>query len=44
MLVAGSASPAEAGTGQLLVHLRSLLPGLAGALRQVGNVIVKGVS
>jgi DNA-binding MurR/RpiR family transcriptional regulator len=33
--------PAEAGTGQLLVHLRSLLPGLAGALRQVANVILE---
>ncbi|GAA1320765.1 MurR/RpiR family transcriptional regulator [Pseudonocardia xinjiangensis] len=41
MVLAGSDSPAEAGTGQLLVHLRSLLPGLAGALRQVGNVILE---
>ncbi|MFC4945969.1 MurR/RpiR family transcriptional regulator [Pseudonocardia sp. GCM10023141] len=33
--------PAEAGSGQLLVHLRSVLPGLTGALRQVANVILE---
>jgi DNA-binding MurR/RpiR family transcriptional regulator len=38
---AGSEPPVEAGAGQLLVHLRSVLPGLAGALRQVGNVILE---
>src|SRR5687768_8905190 len=38
---AGSEPPVEAGTGQLLAHLRSVLPGLAGALRQVGNVILE---
>ncbi len=38
---AGSDPPLEAGTGQLLAHLRSVLPGLAGALRQVGNVILE---
>jgi DNA-binding MurR/RpiR family transcriptional regulator len=30
-----------AGRGQLLVHLRSLLPGLSGALRQVAGVILE---
>jgi DNA-binding MurR/RpiR family transcriptional regulator len=40
-VTAGSEPPLEAGTGQLLVHLRSVLPGLAGALRQVGNVILE---
>jgi DNA-binding MurR/RpiR family transcriptional regulator len=38
---AGSEPPVEAGAGQLLVHLRSVLPGLAGALRQVGNAILE---
>ena len=40
-VTAGSEPPVEAGTGQLLAHLRSVLPGLAGALRQVGNVILE---
>jgi DNA-binding MurR/RpiR family transcriptional regulator len=40
-VTAGSEPPLEAGTGQLLVHLRSVLPGLAGALRQVGNAILE---
>ena len=40
-LPAGSDASMEAGAGQLLVHLRSVLPGLAGALRQVGNVILE---
>ena len=40
-LTAGSDASEEAGSGQLLVHLRSVLPGLAGALRQVGNVILE---
>ena len=30
-VTAGSEPPVEAGTGQLLAHLRSVLPGLAGA-------------
>jgi DNA-binding MurR/RpiR family transcriptional regulator len=41
VVTAGSEPPVEAGSGQLLVHLRSVLPGLAGALRQVGNVILE---
>lgn len=40
-VTAGSEPPVEAGTGQLLSHLRSVLPGLAGALRQVGTVILE---
>jgi DNA-binding MurR/RpiR family transcriptional regulator len=40
-VVAGSEPPTETGSGQLLVHLRSVLPGLAGALRQVGTVILE---
>jgi DNA-binding MurR/RpiR family transcriptional regulator len=40
-VAAGSEPPVETGSGQLLVHLRSVLPGLAGALRQVGNVILE---
>ena len=40
-VTAGSEPPVEAGTGQLLAHLRSVLPGLAGALRQVGNAILE---
>jgi DNA-binding MurR/RpiR family transcriptional regulator len=40
-LTAGSDPSVEAGSGQLLVHLRSVLPGLPGALRQVGNVILE---
>jgi DNA-binding MurR/RpiR family transcriptional regulator len=40
-VAAGSEPPLEAGRGQLLAHLRSVLPGLAGALRQVGNVILE---
>ncbi|HLU56210.1 MAG TPA: MurR/RpiR family transcriptional regulator [Pseudonocardia sp.] len=40
-VTAGSDPPVEAGRGQLLSHLRSVLPGLAGALRQVGNVILE---
>jgi DNA-binding MurR/RpiR family transcriptional regulator len=40
-VAAGSEPPVEAGTGQLLAHLRSVLPGLAGALRQVGNAILE---
>ena len=40
-VTAGSEPPVEAGTGQLLAHLRSVLPGLAGALRQVGNVMAR---
>jgi DNA-binding MurR/RpiR family transcriptional regulator len=38
-LPAGS-DPAVAGAGQLLVQLRSRLPGLSGALRQVADVIL----
>ncbi|OLT09367.1 RpiR family transcriptional regulator [Pseudonocardia sp. CNS-139] len=40
-LPAGPEPPVEAGSGQLLVHLRSVLPGLPGALRQVGTVILE---
>jgi DNA-binding MurR/RpiR family transcriptional regulator len=40
-VTAGSEPPVEAGRGQLLAHLRSVLPGLAGALRQVGTVILE---
>jgi DNA-binding MurR/RpiR family transcriptional regulator len=40
-VTAGTDPPVEASTGQLLVHLRSLLPDLAGALRQVANVILE---
>lgn len=40
-VTAGSDPPLEAGAGQLLSHLRSVLPGLAGALRQVGTVILE---
>jgi DNA-binding MurR/RpiR family transcriptional regulator len=40
-VTAGSEPPVEAATGQLLAHLRSVLPGLAGALRQVGVAILE---
>lgn len=40
-VTAGTDPPVEASTGQLLVHLRSLLPDLPGALRQVANVILE---
>jgi DNA-binding MurR/RpiR family transcriptional regulator len=40
-VTAGSDTAVEAGAEQLLVHLRSLLPGLAGALRQGANVILE---
>jgi DNA-binding MurR/RpiR family transcriptional regulator len=40
-LAAGSDTPVEAGPGQLLVRLRSLLPGLTGAVRQVADAILE---
>lgn len=40
MAVPAGSDGAEAGAGQLLVQLRSRLPGLSGALRQVADIIL----